>query len=330
MSVVLVTGGAGFLGSHIAEELVNLGHKVVVLDDLSGGFKDNVPCGAFFVKGSVTDHRLVEKLFLKWKFEYVFHLAAYAAENLSVFIKRFNYTNNLIGSVNLINESVKNKVKRFIFTSSIAVYGSQTPPFSEDLKPCPVDSYGIAKFTVEQELRITKEIFGLDYVIFRPHNVYGERQNTGDKYRNVMGIFLSQLMNNKPLTIFGDGEQTRQFSYIKDVAPIIAKAAFDERFNCGIFNIGSDRVYSVNKIAKVICEAFGKPDTQIKHLRKRHEVVHAACSHKKLKDMGFLQNETPLEEGILKMVEWTKKVGIRKSKTFKNIEIREGLPEGWE
>jgi len=328
MANVLVTGGAGFLGSHVASALLKSGHKTVVLDDLSGGFRDNVPAGAEFVKCSVTDHKHLAGLFSKHRFDYVFHLAAYAAENLSVFIKRFNYNNNLIGSVNLINESVKHRIKCFVFTSSIAAYGSQKPPFEEDLPLRPVDSYGIAKYTVEQELKITKDLFGLNYVVFRPHNIYGENQNTGDKYRNVMGIFINQIMAGQPLTVFGDGGQTRQFSYVGDIAPIMAASITDERFYNQAFNIGSDRHFTVNEIAKRISQAFGK-DSEIRHLRQRHEVVHAQASHAKLKALGFMASETPLEEGINRMVEWTKRVGIRKTRKFKEIEIREGLPEGW-
>src|SRR5215212_5592988 len=173
-TTVLVTGGAGFIGSHVVRHCMDMGHDVVVLDDLSGGFEDHIPEGATFVKGSVYDEVLVEELFTQYKFDYVYHLAAYAAEGLSHFIKRFNYNNNLIGSINLINEAIKHKVKCFVFTSSIAVYGVGKPPLREDMIPVPEDPYGIAKYAVEMELRVTHEMFGLNYVIFRPHNVYGE------------------------------------------------------------------------------------------------------------------------------------------------------------
>ena len=173
MSRVLVTGGAGFIGSHVADHLIARGHDVTILDDLSGGFAENVPSAAAFVHGSVTDHALVTRLFEEQRFEHVYHLAAYAAEGLSHFIKRFNYTNNVIGSVNLINASVNTGVRTFVFTSSIAVYGAATPPMTEELVPAPEDSYGIAKYAVEMELRACLDLFGLSYVIFRPHNVYG-------------------------------------------------------------------------------------------------------------------------------------------------------------
>jgi len=248
MSRTLVTGGAGFIGSHVAEELIKRNHQVTVLDDLSGGFVDNLVEGLRFVPGSINDVDLVNRLFLEEKYEYVFHLAAYAAEGLSHFIKRFNYENNLIGSVNLINAAVNTGVKCFVFTSSIAVYGASPElPMTEETPPHPEDPYGIAKQAVEQELRVCKEMFGLDYVIFRPHNVYGERQNIGDKYRNVVGIFMNQILQGKPMTVFGDGSQTRAFSYIGDVAPIIAEAVdVPDAYN-QVFNIGADQPYSVNE-----------------------------------------------------------------------------------
>src|SRR5215831_13384045 len=209
----LVTGAAGFIGSHVCDELLKMGHKVVAMDDLSGGFKENVPARCTFVKGRAENKALVSRLFKQHKFDYVFHLAAYAAEGLSHFIKAFNYTNNLIGSVNLINAAVNTgSVKCFVFTSSIAVYGRNQLPMTEELAPQPEDPYGISKYAVELDLKEAHEMFGLNHVIFRPHNVYGENQNLGDRYRNVIGIFMNQAMQGQPMTIFGDGSQTRAFS----------------------------------------------------------------------------------------------------------------------
>ena len=205
----LVTGGAGFIGSHVVDELINAGHRVVVLDDLSGGFVDNINPKAEFVQGDILDKDLIARLFSDWKFDYVFHLAAYAAEGLSHFIRRYNYQNNLTGSINLINASINHAVKCFVFTSSIAVYGKNQLPMSEETTPLPEDPYGIAKYAVELDLRAAHEMFGLNSIIFRPHNVYGERQNIGDKYRNVVGIFMNNILQDKSLPIFGDGEQTR-------------------------------------------------------------------------------------------------------------------------
>ena len=328
MKTSLLTGGAGFIGSHVSRELLKLGHKVVLLDDLSGGFEENIPPGAIFIKGSVTDASLLSKLFAEHHFDYVYHLAAYAAEGLSHFIRRFNYENNLIGSINLINESVKHKVKCFVFTSSIAVYGKGQLPMTEDLSPTPEDPYGIAKLAVEQDLKCAHEMFGLDAVIFRPHNVYGEYQNLGDKYRNVVGIFMNQLMQGSPLTIFGDGSQSRAFSYVGDIAPVIANAVNIPAAKNQIFNIGADMQFTVNELAREVCLAM-KKEGHIRHVEARNEVAHAYSSHEKATRVFGNAKPTSLKEGLGRMASWALKTGSKKSDVFGNIEIREKLPPLW-
>jgi len=330
MAKSLVTGGAGFIGAHVTNSLIKMGHQVVVLDDLSGGFEENVNPKAKFVNGSINDNALLEKLFAEEKFDYVYHLAAYAAEGLSHFIKRFNYNNNVLGSINLINQAVLHKIKCFVFTSSIAVYGKGQLPMREDMVPMPEDPYGIAKYSVEMDLKVTHEMFGLNYVIFRPHNVYGEYQNLGDRYRNVVGIFMNQLMQGKPLTIFGDGSQTRAFSYIDDVAPHIAKCVeIKEAYN-EVFNIGGDVDYSVKQLAEEVTKAMSLSQP-IRFLEARNEVQHAYSDHSKSKKVfGINDNDfVSLSNGLQKMAAWAKKTGIKKSKKFDNIEITEKLPKIW-
>ena len=325
---ILITGGAGFIGSHVTDQLIKRNEHLIVLDDLSGGFLQNINASAEFIQGDICDYELIEKIFTDNQIEYVFHLAAYAAEGLSHFIKRFNYNNNLIGSVNLINQSIIHKVKCFVFTSSIAVYGKNQLPMTEETIPMPEDSYGIAKYAVEQELKVSHEMFGLDYIIFRPHNVYGERQNVGDKYRNVIGIFMNQILQNKPLTVFGDGEQSRAFSYIGDVAPVIAdsikmKEAYNE-----IFNVGADIPYTVNQLIEEINKVMdAKPE--IRNLEARNEVVHAYSSHKKAQNVFNIKSKTDLETGLIKMAEWVKEHGAKKTQKFSDIEIEEKLPQIW-
>jgi len=326
--ISLVTGGAGFIGSHVSRHCLNMGHEVVVLDDLSGGFADQVPPGATFVQGDVTDHELISRLFSEHSFDYVYHLAAYAAEGLSHFIRRFNYTNNLIGSVNLINAAVKHRVKCLVFTSSIAVYGAGQVPMHEDMTPQPEDPYGIAKYAVELDLKAAHEMFGLNYLIFRPHNVYGEHQNIGDRYRNVIGIFMNQIMQGKPLTIFGDGSQTRAFSYIDDVAPDIARSVDIPKVYNQVINIGADTPYTVKHLAEIVAQAFGvKPE--ITYLPARKEVLHAFSDHQKARDLLSSGDFVSLAEGVTRMAAWARKVGARKSKEFMDIEVRQNLPAGW-
>ncbi len=329
MSKCLVTGGAGFIGAHLARELLDTGHEVVIMDDLSGGFADNVDPRAMFVTGSVVDHALVDGLFLDQAFDYVYHCAAYAAEGLSHFIKRFNYTNNVIGSVNLINASVNCDVKCFVFTSSIAVYGAGQLPMTETMRPEPEDSYGIAKYAVECELAVSNRMFGLPYVIFRPHNVYGELQNIGDRYRNVLGIFINQIMQDKPLSIFGDGEQTRAFSYVGDIVPAIASSPTVEAARQEIFNVGADTPYSVNSLADTVRTAMGVPEHPVIHHPPRDEVKHAFSDHSKLQSVFGESRSLGLVDGVQRMVDWAREVGARKSTTFENIEIARNLPPSW-
>ena len=328
MSTSLVTGGAGFMGSHVAEHVLRMGQEVVVLDDLSGGFVDNVPAGARFIEGSILDHELLRRLFDRYRFSYVYHLAAYAAEGLSHFIKRFNYENNLVGSVNLINESVNHDVKCFVFTSSIAVYGAGQSPMTEDMIPMPEDSYGIAKLAVERELKVSHEMFGLHYVIFRPHNVYGERQNIGDRYRNVVGIFMNQLLKGEPMTIFGDGTQQRAFTHISDVAPIIAESVMNSAALNEIFNVGADVPYTVNELARLVAEAMGR-EAKVEHLDPRNEVKMAFSDHSKAERVFGKQDKMPLRDGLHTMAEWVIRHGAREASIFENIEVFKNMPRSW-
>lgn len=324
----LVTGAAGFIGSHVAKWLIKYGYEVIALDDLSGGYKENVPPEAEWIQGSVTNYQLLDQIFKREKIDYVFHLAAYAAEGLSHFIRRFNYDNNLIGSINLINLSVLYEIKCFVFTSSIAVYGANQVPMTEDLTPRPEDPYGISKYAVELDLESAARQFGLNYITFRPHNVYGEHQNIGDKYRNVIGIFMNQIMRGEPLTIFGDGNQVRAFSYIDDVAPIIAASIQNPDSYGEVFNIGADQPYSINELARCVSQAMGV-ELRVKYLQPRNEVVNAYASHDKLRRYFDVPQPVPLEEGLARMAAWVKKVGVRSTRDFAAIEIPFGLPDGW-
>ena len=334
MRAHLVTGGAGFIGANVVRIMLKekgfTGSQIVVLDDLSGGFRRNLPDDhrVIFIQGSITDENLIDQLFKRYRFNYIYHFAAYAAEGLSHFIRRFNYTNNLIGSMNLTNAAVNYESECFVFTSSIAVYGAGQVPMREDMVPQPEDPYGIAKYAVELDLKAAHEMFGLNYIIFRPHNVYGEYQNIGDRYRNVVGIFMNQILQGKPMTIFGDGEQKRAFSYIGDIAPIIARAPFVKEACNRVFNIGADQPYTVNELAVKVAEAMGgKPE--IIHLPPRNEAYIAFSDHTACREIFGPYSGTSLEDGLRKMAAWVKTVGSRKSKSFKEIEVRRSLPRVW-
>jgi UDP-glucose 4-epimerase len=326
---VLVTGAAGFIGSHVAECCLKLNMEVVAVDDLSGGFLANLPDGVIFVKADLRNDCDIEKIKLYGPFDFIYHLAAYAAEGLSHFIRSYNYENNLTASTKLLNMAINMEVKCFVFTSSIAVYGKNQIPMLESMVPQPEDPYGIAKYAFEMDLRAAHELFGLKYIIFRPHNVYGERQNIADKYRNVIGIFMNQILNNRAMTIFGDGSQTRAFSHINDVAPIISKSPLVDTAFCETYNIGADKPYSILELANKIAEAFGV-QPHIKYLPERKEVLHAFSSHDKLFNAFNIKSTVTLDQGISSMANWVKTRGPMISKEFTNIEVMKNLPVSWQ
>jgi UDP-glucose 4-epimerase len=326
----LVTGAAGFIGSHVADHCLALGMAVVATDDLSGGFRENVPVRATWVHGDLKDRSFVRDLWERHgPFDYVYHLGAYAAEGLSHFIRAFNYSTNLVASVNLVNEAIKTKCRCFVFTSSIAVYGKGQVPMTEDMVPQPEDPYGISKYAVELDLKAAHELFGLNYIIFRPHNVYGERQNIADRYRNVIGIFMNQLLQGQPMTVFGDGLQTRAFSHIDDVAPIIARSPLVRPAYNHVFNIGADTPYTILQLAEEIAGALSRP-LNLKHLPARNEVVHAFSDHSRVHEVFAPPPAVNLRTGIRRMAAWVNSRGPATPTSFSNIEIREKLPPGWE
>ena len=339
----LVTGAAGFIGSHVAEYCATaIGLDVVGVDDLSGGFEANFEptrrLGGRLVIGNVLDDKFMRHLFAKYgPFDYVYHLAAYAAEGLSHFIRRYNYENNLVASATVLNCALRqgeegHRVRRFVFTSSIAAYGS-TPvlPMIETTPKTPEDPYGIAKLAFEFDLVAAKRVFPelIDYTIFRPHNVYGPRQNLADKFRNAVAIFINQIMRHQPITIYGDGRQTRAFSYIDDVAPVIAASVLVDAAENEDFFVGTDNATSVNNLAALVARAMGTPDHQIVHLDARKEVVHAHASNAKMRCAFAPAPPVTLAEGLASTVQNFRAHGASEPTGYLSIEVASHLPPTW-
>lgn len=328
----IVTGGAGFIGSHVARVLIQQGHQVLVLDDLSGGFTSNIPDGASFMQVSVNDP--LDDIFCDAKPDWVYHLAAYAAEGLSHHIPMFNYHNNVLGTVNVLNAAYRAGAKHFVFTSSIAAYGHPHGEglFDEQTHCHPCDPYGTAKLACEYHIQAFKEYYDtMDYTIFRPHNVFGPNQNIADPYRNVVGIFMNRVLQGKAMPIFGDGSQTRSFSYIDVVAESIAAAPFTDGATNEVFNIGGDEAMSVKDLATEIASVFGV-EAQIEWLPYRKEVAHAHCVHDKARRVfsGPYARPIDIREGIKRMVEWVKHTPVpAPTECPAPIEIEDQLPPSW-
>lgn len=329
MHKVLVTGVAGFLGRHVADSCLKLGMDVVGLDDLSGGTLSNVPAGVRFKEGSITDDAFVRALTEFEGFDFIYHLAAYAAEGLSHFIRRYNYTTNVIGSATLINAAIRTNVQCFVFTSSIAVYGKSHVPVTEDTVPQPEDPYGVSKYAVELDLKTAHAMFGTNYIVFRPHNIYGPYQNIADKYRNVVGIFMNQMLCGEPMTIFGDGLQTRAFSYVGDSAPVIAAAPLCQDAYNDVFNIGADTPLTVLELAREVAHVLELP-VRIRHLEPRHEVVHISANHSKVRQR-FGIHDAPIElgAGLRDMAAWVKQTAIPSPTGLSEVELTLKLPPSW-
>jgi len=328
---VLITGVAGLLGSRLADWIIENKpeYNVVGIDDLSGGYKENINPEVDFRKLNLVNSTVaLEVVFNEVSPDYVFHFAAYAAEGLSPFIRTYNYDNNLRATAAIVNECIRHEVTRLVFTSTLAVYGHQDGNiFEEDAIPKPIDPYGVAKFGCEMDIQIAGEQHGLDWCITRPHNVFGVKQNIWDKYRNVLGIWMFQHLNGEPMTIFGDGLQTRAFSYIDDSLEPLWNAAVREQASKQIINLGGIKEYSILEAASTLGEIVG--EAEIKFLEERHEVKHSIPTYQKSIDLLDFKHQTDLKEGLEKMWDWAKEQPMRKRFVWPTYELDKGIYSYW-
>jgi UDP-glucose 4-epimerase len=326
---ILITGVAGLLGSRFSEWIISnqKDFKVIGIDDLSGGYIENVPKDVKFYQMDCCDQNL-NKIFEQHKPTYVYHFAAYAAEGLSPFIRTYNYTNNLLSTANIVNNCINHDVKRLVFTSTMAVYGhGEGGVFHEDMLRKPIDPYGVAKAACEQDIEIASEQHGLDYCIIRPHNVYGKNQNIWDKYRNVLGIWMYYHLNDKPLSIFGDGSQVRAFSYIDDSLESLWNAAFAHSASKEIINLGGIKDYTIKEAAEILIDVMGGGN--IEYHEKRHEVHIAIPTYQKSIDLLGFKHEIDLKEGLTEMWNWAKNVPMKDRFIWGQYEIEKGIYSFW-
>jgi len=327
---ILITGVAGLLGSRLADWiLTNTDYGVIGVDDLSGGYIENVPSGVELCQFNLTDLDKVDEIFARYKPQIIYHFAAYAAEGLSPFIRKYNYENNLISSTNLITCAIKYEIERFVFVSSMSVYGDKyEPPFHEDLQQCPIDPYGVAKFAVEQDLKIASVQHGLNYTIIRPHNFYGRNQNIWDKYRNVLGIWMYQILHDIPPTIFGDGEQKRAFSYVDDSIIPFWNASQRDECKGEIINLGGIKAYTIKDACQILMKVTGTSLDPV-YLEARHEAKHAWSTWEKSVKLLDFKHSIDLEDGLIKMWEWARHQPSRERFIWNKYELEKGIYSCW-
>lgn len=328
---ILITGVAGFIGSRFADWILENKKEYIVIgvDNLFGGYMENVNKNVHFHKRDLMSDSITD-LFDTYNFEYVFHFAAYAAEGLSPFMRKFNDMNNMVSTDNIINECVTHNVKRLIYTSSMSVYGSgiyNGRVFDEDDNPMPEDPYAVSKYACELNVKNAGKIHGLDWCIIRPHNVYGIKQNIWDKYRNVIGIWMYQALNKKPMLIYGDGNQTRSFSYIDDILEPLWNSAVFDKSSKQIINLGGMYGHSIIHTYNIVKDITGWEEVEFKE--PRYEVKHAIPDYKKSIEMLDFKQSTSLEDGIKEMWEWAKKQPMRDQYKWENYEINKGIYSYW-
>lgn len=326
---VLITGVAGLLGSRLADWIVENKPdvKIIGIDNLTGGYEENINKKVNFFNLDCKSNEL-SSIFQSHKIDYVFHFAAYAAEGLSPFIRKYNYENNLISTANIINECIKHNVTRLVFTSTLAIYGhGYGGVFDESQIPKPIDPYGVAKYGCEMDIQIAGEQHGLDWTIIRPHNVYGIKQNIWDKYRNVLGIWMYQHLNVLPMTIFGDGEQTRAFSFIDDSLEPLWNSAIRPEASKEIINLGGIEEVSIKNACKILQEVIG--GGEIVHLEARHEVKNSIPTFQKSIDILGFQHKTSMKEGLTIMWDWVQKQPNRDRFVWSNYELDKGIYSFW-
>ena len=326
---VLITGVAGLLGSRLADWIIENKPEVEVIgvDDLSGGYEENINPKVKFWQMDLVNHP-IENIFEAHDIDYVFHFAAYAAEGLSPFIRGYNYDNNLKSTARLVNECIKNDVKRLVFTSTLAVYGhGDGGIFDESQQQAPIDPYGVAKYACEMDIQIAGEQHGLDWCIIRPHNVYGVKQNIWDKYRNVLGIWMYQHLNGEDMTIFGDGEQTRAFSFIDDSIEPLWNSAIRKEASKEIINLGGTEEISIKDASTILREVIG--EGKVTHLEPRHEVKHSIPTFQKSIDILGFEYKTSMKEGLTQMWEWAKEQPMRERFFWENYELEKGIYSFW-
>lgn len=327
--IVFVTGVAGFLGSHIADDMLARGHKVIGCDSLIGGYLDNVPVDVEFHQYDCNDYASMVRL-MKGA-DLIFHCAATAYEGLSVF-SPFLITQNIVGaSASVISAAIQGGARRFVNCSSMARYGVNQTPFTEDMVPKPQDPYGIGKLAVEQILQNMCAVHGMEFVNAVPHNIIGPRQKYDDPYRNVAAIMINLMLQGRQPIIYGDGSQTRCFSFVQDCVSCLSTMATQDNVVGETINIGPDEeIVTILQLAETIADLLDFELTPLNVAPRPQEVESAVCSSAKARRLLGYTTSTSLRDGLQQMIDYIRQRGPRPFRYHLDIEIEnEKTPTTW-
>lgn len=307
---IFITGIAGFLGSHLADRMLALGHTVAGNDTLIGGYLDNLSLLVEFYQIDCCDIDAMADA-MKGS-DIVYHCAATAHEGLSIFSPNFITKNIFQASVSTISAAIQNKAKRFVYCSSMARYGNQQYPFRETQDPKPIDPYGIAKVAGEQILQALAPMNNMEWIIAVPHNIVGPRQRYDDPYRNVMSIMINRVLQGKPPIVYGDGNQMRCFSFIDDCIYCLEKLALDPSIKNDIFNIGPDEEFvTVNYLANTIMQELNFVGSIEYHNARPKEIRYATCDASKARIYLNYNTSTSLIYGIRETIKYIRQRGSK-------------------
>jgi UDP-glucose 4-epimerase len=330
MAKIMITGVAGLLGSHLARRMLDLGHDVYGIDNLVGGYFDNIPRDLEFIQADTGDYDKMVRL--TKGIDIVYHAACIATEGFSVFSPNLVTKNTYQNTISVASASIKNNVKRFVYCSSMARYGTQDiVPFTEDMLPRPQDPYGIAKYAAELTIQNLSETHGMEYNIAVPHNIIGPGQKYNDPYRNVAGIMINRMLQDKPVYIYGDGSQKRCFSFVQDAVNCLEKMGLDGNIKGEIINIGpDDNFISINDLYETLSDLMNIDRDPIFTSGRPKEVHLANCSADKARRLLGYNDQTPLTVGLQSMIDFISKRGTLDFDYSFNIEIENTqLPKTW-
>lgn len=326
---LFVTGAAGFLGAHLADQFIRDGHEVVGCDNLIGGELENLPEGIEYETADCCDLAAMKRL--ARGVDVVYHCAAIAPEGYSVFAPAIISQHVFQNTATMLAAAASEGVRRFVFCSSMARYGSGSPPFSEDQPTAPETPYSISKVAAEMLVRNVAETHGFEHVIAVPHNIIGPKQKYDDPYRNVAAIMINRMLQGQQPVIYGDGEQQRSFSFVQDCVTPLVKMATLGGLDGEIINIGPDEEpVTINELARVLA---GMLDFELEPIflpERTREVRIATCSADKARRLLDYRTTVSLRDGLLSMIEWIRAHGTRPFRHHLPLEIDSPLvPSTW-